>query len=232
VSTLEEKEVQDLFQDTIKTMVNDQLIAHGYSKGKNGETVADEEKMKARAYELVSKKVVTSKDDKSKNAWTRGELYAAVFPNGPGTNPNENIDALSFEDAEVREKLATKVWNLTNPARNGYIQKRLGDDGGTLILCRSSVMRRLDPLVGVFVTDNADLIMADSLQPQVEKLVKTADNLRRHAEMIGVRHPELEGRLNAAVGSGINRTVAALPQGPSDPQDGGRRAASSDKPTK
>jgi len=199
--------------DDIADKVKDHLIGHGFSRQKGDEILADEDKMKAKVFELVTSKVVADKGEKSKKAWTNGELYAATFPNGPGTDPKANLDNLELEELEIRDILSRKVWNLTNPARTGYIQKRLGEDGGSLVLCRSDVMRSLDKLPGCYVTNDADLIMNDSLQPQIEALVRKADNLRKHAEMIGARHPELETRMLKALGSGVDRTVAALPRG-------------------
>jgi hypothetical protein len=204
--------IQDTIQDTILQNVAEQFISHDFSRVKNGETVPDEDKMKAKVFELVRSKVVTTKDEKSKKSWTNGELYAQTFPGAPGTDPKQNLDLLDLVEAEVRKHLMRKVWGLTQPARNGYVQKRLGDDG-SLVLCRGTVMRGLDDATGVFVTDNADLIMSESLQPQIEGLVKKADNLRLHADMIRTRHPELEARMTNALGLGVRRTIAALPEG-------------------
>jgi hypothetical protein len=192
-------------------LANEQMIAHGYSKPRNGEDVPDEDAVKQKVYDLVSSRIVSSKEEKSKKSWTQGELYAAVFPNAPGTDKRENKDLLGDQDLAVMDKLQRKVWNLTNPGRAGYVQKRLGQDGGSLILCRASVYRGQDTVSGCFITDNDDLILNDSLQPQIESLVKKADTLRQHADMIGDRRPALEGRMKAALGLGVKRTVAALP---------------------
>lgn len=199
----------DLFDVT--ELADEQMVAHGYVKSKNGDQVPDEDAVKQKVYELVSNRIVSSKEEKSKKSWTQGELYAAVFPNGPGADSRQNKDLLSDPDLALMDKLTRKVWNLTNPGRAGYIQKRLGQDGGSLILCRASVYRGQDTVSGCFVTDNDDLIMNDSLQPQIESLVKKADTLRQHADMIGDRRPALETRMKAALGLGVKRTVAALP---------------------
>lgn len=201
--------MQDLFDLT--EAVNAQMLAHGYVKEKNDEDVPDEDALKQKVFDLVSSKLVSSKEEKSKKAWTQGELYAAVFPNAPGTDKRQNKDLLSDEDLAVMDKLMRKVWNLTNPGRQGFIQKRLGQNGGDRILCRSNVFRGQDLVAGCFVTDNDDLILNDSLQPQIESLVKKADTLRLHADMIGERRPQLESRMNVALGLGVKRTVAALP---------------------
>jgi hypothetical protein len=195
----------------VEELANDQIMAHGYLKQKNGEDVPDEDAVKQKVYDLVAGRVVSSKEEKSKKSWTQGELYAAVFPDAPGADKRQNKDLLSPPDLAVMDRLSRKVWNLTNPGRAGYVQKRLGQDGGELILCRASVYRVQDAVPGCFVTDNDDLILNDSLQPQIESLVKKADTLRQHADMIGERRPLLEGRMKEALGLGVKRTVAALP---------------------
>ena len=117
----------------IVALAAEQMLAHGYTKQKNDEDVPDEDAFKQKVYDLVSGRIVSSKAEKSKKSWTQGQLYAAVFPNGPGADKRQN-DLLSEEDVAVMDKLSRKVWNLTNPGRAGYVQKRLGQDGGSLIL--------------------------------------------------------------------------------------------------
>lgn len=198
--------------DQIQAMILEEYIRAGFTKkNRDGETVFDDDAMKARVFELVTQREVTDKTKKSSNSWTQGELLAATFPGAPGTDP-KTIDQLDFAQAEVRKTLLRRVWNLTNPARTGYIQKRL-EEKGTLVLCRSKVMRGLDEVNGCYVTNDASLILSDSLAPRIEALVKEADNLRAHAAMITGRHPEIEQKVLQAIGSGVKRTQAALPKG-------------------
>ena len=199
----------------VEQMAAEEYVRAGYTKvNRQGETMPDDEAMKAKVLELIQARVVPDRSAKSANSWTMGELYAAVFPGAPGTTPTENIDALDLNTKAVLEKLRRRVWNLTNPGRTGWIQKRLGEDS-TLVLCRATVMRGLDEVAGCYVTDDPDLIMADSLQPRIEALVREAQNLRDHAGMITTRHGELEARINAAIGVGRERAEAVLPR-PSD----------------
>jgi hypothetical protein len=176
-------------------------------KASNGLTVRDEEKFKARVYQVVSSKIATGKKDRSAKSVTNGELYAAVFPQGPGATPG-TADQLDPIDAEARSLMMRRVWALTNPGPKGYIQRRLGDSS-SLILCRGTVIRDLDETPGVYVTDDPTLIMEDSLTPQIDKLVRVANNLRIHAIMVTSRHPELEQRVTAALGSGVTRAEGA-----------------------
>jgi hypothetical protein len=202
----------DIFDpEQIEAMIHDEYVRAGYTKvNREGDTVVDDDKMKAKTFKVVTSRAATDKSNKSSNAWTQGELLAEVFPGAPGTDP-KTIDLLDYGQSEVRKTLMRRTWNLTNPARTGYIQKRL-EEIGSLVLCRSKVMRGLDEVNGCYVTDNGELILSDSLAPRVEALVKEADNLRAHATMITGRHPELDHNVVGAISSGLKRTQAALPK--------------------
>jgi hypothetical protein len=195
------------FKTVIDNRVTEEYIRHGYSKqAMDGTTVRDDDKMRQRAFDAVRAAEVTSKANRSANAITNGELYAAVFPDGPGAQPGTQDDLDPIE-VEVRSLLVRKVWGLTNPGPNGYIQKRLADT--PLILCRGEVFRQMDHLPGVYVTEFAPLIMEDSLAPQIDKLVRTANDLRVHATMITGRHPELGQKVRNALGTGFSRVKTA-----------------------
>lgn len=197
----------------LKRHVADQYVQHGYSRRtRNNDEVMDEAPMKARVYEAVRKKVARSKDEIEKNSFTNGELYALTFPNAPGAT-RKSANLLDDMEIAIRLALMRKVWGLTQPRRTGYIQRRLGTDGLGLVLCRTTSFRDLDPLEVCFVTDNADLIMSESVLPQIEGLVRKADDLRLHADMVISRRPELEQRLTRELGLGVRRVEAALPRG-------------------
>jgi hypothetical protein len=199
--------------EEIEALIVTEYTRVGYMRtNQAGASVVDDDAMKAKVLELVAQREVTDKSNKSANSWTQGELYAATFPGAPGTDP-KTADSLDFPQKEVRKTLMRRVWNLTNPARTGYIQKRLvGKGDGGLVLCRAQVMRGLDEINGCYVTADHSLILSDSLGPRVEALVTEANNLRAHAELLTDRQPELEPRVLRAIGSGMKRTQAALPK--------------------
>jgi hypothetical protein len=179
----------------------------GYIKvALDGTTVPDDAPMKARGFEIISSAIVKSKTDRAKKALTNGELYAQIFPDGPGAKPDAAND-LDEVDSQVRLLLMRKVWGITGPGPRGFVQKRLGDT--SLILCRGSVLRTMDNVMAVYVTDEPTLIMQESLAPQIDKLVRLASDVNSHASMIVTRHPELESRVTAALNSGFNRVKAA-----------------------
>jgi hypothetical protein len=191
------------FKQAVERRVEEEYVRHGYAKSLlDGSTVKDEERMKAQTLEIViSRAVVASQAERSKKALTMGQLYAAVFPEGPGAQPG-TVDQLDEIEHEVWTTLTRQVWSLTNPAPSGWIQARLGD---ALILCRGAVFPQLDKAVGVYVTEAPALILADSLDPEIAKLVRVAVKLRAHASMIATRHPELEAKVMAALGVGYQR---------------------------
>jgi hypothetical protein len=151
----------------------------------------------------------TSKLDKGKAALTPGELYQRVFPSGPGAEGD--VEALDAEDRAAYERLKRDCWALTLPRPEGWIQRQLASSGSTSVLCRAKVMRGADPVIGAYVTNDPILIIEDSVSGQIEGLVRKADNLRRHMDMVLGRHPELQQRVFAELGRGIKRTAAALP---------------------
>ena len=189
-----------------------QFIDHGYSKeDREGELVVDDATWKVAVYEAVKKKVARSREEIAKNSLTNGELYASIFPNAPGTSVKE-LPHLSDMDNELRKALMRKVWGLTQAKRSGFIQKRLGAEGTRLVLCRATSTRGLDDADVCFVTDDADLIMTESVLPQIESLVRKADDLRLHAEMVVDRRPELQARITGELGVGVRRVEASLPR--------------------
>lgn len=195
----------------LKQQVDEQYIAHGYFRvNKAGEQVPDDTTMKVTVYDAVKKKVARAREEVQKGSLTNGELYAITFSNAPGTDA-KTLPLLDDLSREVRKTLMRKVWGLTQPRRIGYIQKRLGAEATGMVLCRTMSTRNVDDAEVCFVTDNADLIMEESVLPQIESLVKKADDLRLHTEMVVSRRPELESRITKELGVGVRRIEAALP---------------------
>lgn len=184
-------------------------VAEGYADPGEEDARRDTKAMKEAAFGAFAGKVAVSKLDKADSAVTPGELYAAVFPHGPGAAGDAEM--LEGEDRAAYEKLKREVWGLTQAKPDGWIQRRLADEGSTLVLCRAKVMRGQDPVMAAYLTDEPTLIMEDSLNGEVEGLVRRADNLRKHVDMLLQRHPELEARVLKELGRGIRRAAAALP---------------------
>ena len=189
----------------------EQYINHGYFKVKrSGEQAPDDTQMKVTVYDAIKKKVARAREEVARNSMANGELYALTFPHAPGTDAKA-LAHLNDLEREVRRTLMRKVWGLTQPRRTGFIQKRLGAEGTGMVLCRTMSTRGLEDAEVCFITDNADLIMEESVLPQIESLVKKADDLRMHTEMVVTRRPELVDRITQELGIGVRRIEAALP---------------------
>lgn len=154
-------------------------------------------------------RTATNKLDKAKAALTRGELYRAVFPRGPGADGK--LDVLTEDERLAYERLKSQCWSVTKPGPGGWLQQHLVESGSSLVLCRARIMRGADPVPGAYLTDDSTLIIEDAVAGQIESLVRKADQVRQHVDMILSRHPELEPRVRSAMGNGIKRTAAALP---------------------
>src|SRR5688572_12092782 len=132
---------------------------HGYTiELDDGRDMPDIDAMKAKVFEIVSSAYAARKEDKSKVGLTNGELYAAVFPDGPGARSG-TADGLDDVDAEVRKSLMRALWQLVKATPDGYVQRRL--DGNVLV--RSPIVRDRDLVSGVYVTDDPQLLLEESL---------------------------------------------------------------------
>jgi len=197
------------FQRQVESKIRDCYLAEGYVLSDGS---VDDEALFDAAYELVTSKVVTTKDDKNDPAKsvTRDELYVALFPHAPGADGSDPAD-LDEVDASVYKKLNRDCWSLTQDAVTGKIQRRLEDEGSTLVLCRSSMMRGVNRQQGVFVTDTGQFILGDNLKKELDALQKKAENVQRRVEMLTGRHPELEEAIQGQLTAVIGRVQAALP---------------------
>lgn len=180
---------------------------------REGETVIDKDAVKEKVYQFVTSKVVNDRSEignKTKTL-TQGELQAAIFPGSPGTDPNRPLTDLMPLQMAIRSKLRRTAWNLTNPSRKGYIQNRLGKEGRSEVLVRTEVPRGVDEIVGVFITNNPDLILQKSVHPVVEKLLSAAREVRLYNEIIiESRHPELLPQVTKMFDTARKRVAAEL----------------------
>jgi hypothetical protein len=211
---------QQSSQEEIEARITAAYAAEGYVVETEDGIRRDVRARNDAALAAFKGREATSKLDKAKASLTPGELYQHVFPSGPGADGDpEQLDA---EDRAAYERLKRDCWALTLPRPEGWIQRQLASAGSTAVLCRAKVMRGADPVVGAYVTNDPILIIEDSVSGQIEGLVRKADNLRRHMDMVLGRHPELQQRVFAELGRGIKRTAAALPAPARSPEAAAR----------
>lgn len=168
----------------------------------------DTQAMQDAAYKAVRSRIAHSKQDKAEKAITKGELYAAVFPAAPGTDGKG--DPTDEYDKIVAERLERDVWSLMQAKHSGAVQKRLGEESSSLVLCQAIIRRKLDKAPAAYLTDNPRLIMEDSVDKEVKSLERKAENLRRQLDMVLHRHPELTDQVLKRVGQAMGRTKAEL----------------------
>lgn len=179
--------------------------AAGYT---TAEGLRDTQAMQDAAYEVILKHVANSKEEIATKAITRGEYYAAVFPGAPGTDgAGDPVD--EYERA-VAEALERDVWSLTQPKSEGALQKRLGEEGHTYVLCREKIRRNLDKADAVYLTDNPHLILEVFVDKEVKAYERKAANLKKQLEMVTRRHDELTSQLKSRVRLAENKNKAEL----------------------
>ena len=168
---------------------------------------------------LINECVVTSKAERSKKALTRGELYFKVYPmEAPGLGAG-SIDDLSTVERRAYEALADGVWDLTQGSRSGWIQKKLGEDEQTLMLCRGKIHRPTEKMLAVYLTDNENLIREDAVDKLVVSLMRRASVIRRDLDMVLTRHPKLRGPIAAQLSGELKKIQAELTLPPTPEAD-------------
>lgn len=166
------------------------------------------ELMNEAAYRAVRPHVANTKEDVADKAITQGELFAAVFPNAPGADGSgEPVD--EFDQAVVR-RLERDVWSLTQMKDTGYIQKRLGEEGSKLILCREKIRRKVDRAWGVYLTESPVIIMEKVVDQEAKAYEQKAESLRQQLDMVRTRQKELQGQIAARVRQAEKKTKAEL----------------------
>lgn len=199
------------FNKQVAAGIKQAYISEGYVDTDGN---VDEDRLADAAYELVTSRHVVSKDDKNDpgKSITRDELFVSLFPSAPGADGTDPEDLDPVELA-IYKKLNRDSWSLTQDAPSGKIQRRLEDEGSSLVLCRSSMMRGANRLTGVFVTDEAQFILGDNLKKELDALQKKAETVQRRVDMLTDRHPELESQIQGQLAATVGRVQAALPTG-------------------
>lgn len=187
------KVLADLDQQ-VKDLVEDAQRRHGYV---DDDGMPSMSAVREATYRILTEEcLVSSKTERSKLALTRGELYFKVYPNGPGAGL-VSIDELPTVERRAYDELAGDVWDLTQASRSGWLQKRLGEEDETLILCRCKIHRPTEKMLAVYITDNENLIREDAVDKLVVSLMRRASVIRRDLDMVLTRHPKLRGPIAA-----------------------------------
>jgi hypothetical protein len=195
-------------EQQVDDRVGDVQRKHGYVDDEGMPSMAA---VREATYRVLTEYcLVTSKAERSKLALTRGELYFKVYPNeAPGAGV-DSIDELSTVERRAYETLAGDVWDLTQTSRSGWLQKRLGEEDETLILCRCKIHRPTEKMLAVYITDNEALIREDAVDKLVVSLMRRASVIRRDLDMVLTRHPALRGAIAAQLSGEVKKIQAEL----------------------
>jgi hypothetical protein len=193
----------------VETRVTEVQKVHGYVDDAGEPSI---KKVKEKAFDvLMNRCVVTSKSERSKKAMSKGELYFAVYNRDDAPAAGiDSIDELDTVEKRAYAVLSEGLWDLTQGSRSGWIQKRLGDDDSTLVLCRRRVHRPTEAIIAVYLTDNENMIKEDATDKLVASLMKRASVIRRDLDMVLHRHPKLRGQLAAQLSSELKKIQAEL----------------------
>lgn len=175
-------------------------VAHGYcTTGRDGERHPDERAFQDRVVRILCERTVRAPSERDALAYTQEELYAAVFP--------ALLGAPAVPDA-VRAALTRRIWGLTQATATGHVQRRL--EGSAGVLCRASVRRGERFADGCYVTDDPELILADSLGQMTNQLVAHARGLATELESVLARHPQMRASVQEALDAALARIDATL----------------------
>jgi hypothetical protein len=204
IERYEQAEVE--FEAAVAAMKDAILIENDIAFEVDGEVLADYDELKRRGAAAVTAALVRSRDERATAGVTPGDLFNAVLP------VHTPYDEANLIERRAMDQLTRHLWGITQTAENGYVQRSLTDG---LVLARSKVHRGNDPVQVAFVTDNDELIVTESLQPELDALAKRAAKVGAKATMIVTRRPELAAAVRRAVSAGGRKAItAAQPSAP------------------
>jgi len=190
------------------------FVARDPSSG--AEQINDGEVAEAVYQALATRHVVKSAAGMAKGAVTAHELYAEIFPAGPGATTQPATD----EEEHARDNLKSKCWKFATTSATGRVNKRIELEGKTLVLCEAKVARTYDARetakttptkeTARFLSDDASLIQLYSLNPVMTRGQKAVGRMARHVGMLTTRHPEVSGAATRQVTNFVKLSSATL----------------------
>jgi hypothetical protein len=199
----------DEFEKAIEDRIAELFIQHNYTAEVQGEVVPSDEALKKAASRVFRSAVVKSKTDRKTVGKSKWDAYVQLFPHGPRQSDDES---LSEVDAVVMNRLARQVWGLTQVAPNGRVQSDLeksdDEEEAGRVLIRATVVRGHDPVEVAYVSANHDLLLEDSLRPELEAILRRSRRLNKHAAMLARRQPEIAARAEKAIEAGMKAAAS------------------------
>jgi hypothetical protein len=152
--------------------------------------------------------IATEDDDRRDPAKSssKEELAETIFVSMPSASAAEKNEV----EKAVREKCLAAVWDVTQTAERGQVQRLLRADN--LILVRGVVFRGSNTIKsGLYVSTVDEVIVRELLTPQLERLRRLAERIEGDYEMITDRVPELATPMKAAIEAAVEKATVTLP---------------------
>lgn len=179
------------------------VIEGGFSKeDADGNDEPDWDAFKNEGAVVLIGHRVDKVEDKPKGL-TATELLNAVLP-------DVGVDLTDPVDRDAWAKLARRIWGITQTGSTGFVQRQLAKP---FVLIQVPVIRVSDAtsppekVKVAFVTANDDIIIDDSLMPVIDEVIAGASKIRKQAELIHKRKPELGKRITKAIAGGTQRVA-------------------------
>jgi hypothetical protein len=169
--------------------LRDIFLAAGLSvHGRHGQQLADMAAFQARVSRAVCRPelIVHSSTERDRLARSAAQLRDEVFGD------------LGDVEPPLRDELARRIWDLVQTGPTGHVQRRLGETGEPLLLCRARVERDGQPIDVCYVTDDPGLMMKDNFQRDIDRFLAQVESLSQDLEMVLGRHPEMEPAVREA----------------------------------
>ena len=195
-------------EEAIEQGVFDAYRAEGYVKtDEDGNELVDKAAFHDAIYGAVRLARVSTMQERSEKALTKGVLTKRVFPKAPGAN--DEWDQLDEVQRGVWEQLVRETWNPTNPNFSGPVQRIVGDRENKLVLIRAKTTIDGTPDQDiVYVSAAEELIFSDFVGPLKNSVRKAAEKLAKNAAMISVRNKELAEMAGREVDSGMKNATS------------------------
>lgn len=191
------------FDRQVKARTEELVMEGGFSQeDADGNDVPDWEVFKNEGAVVLIGHQIDNVNDRAKGL-TAHELLEKVLP-------DVSVNLMDPVDKEAWDKLARRIWGITQPGPTGYVQKQLAKP---FVLIRVPLFRVSGPKAPAvkvnvaFVTSSDDIIIDDSLTPVIDEVIAGASKIRKQAELIHKRKPELGQRITTAIASGTQRVA-------------------------
>jgi len=169
----------------VKEAVDHAFEAEGYLKYGGAR---DYDKMRQRAFSILSGAKVLHKRERAAKAVTKGSLIKQVFPHLPDP---ENFASQADPDIaeEAWDEIQRMLWGEAKPDATGKLQILVGAQmGNGYILCRTKVGN--DRTDAAYITDDRASIEEDFIFPEQKALERKIRAVTGNRSMLIYRQPQ------------------------------------------